>query len=196
MKDLINYTKAKERFVRQRCLLIINQVLTKSKILDMESSLLHKLKNCFMERSRDKVIAVRNAAAYGLCRLQNSIDPDEDVLQLVASNIRCESNTIIRRLYASNILIHSTTMHSIVETLRDEELSIRVAMLKNLEDHSVIQDLTLELRLAIIHCLEDRNEIIVKSSENLIIRNWMKKNSIPMVLSLLDIEQDETAVIH
>lgn len=149
-----------------------------------------------MERSRDKVIAVRNAAAYGLCRLQNSIDPDEEVLQLVASNIRCEPNTMIRRLYASNILVHSITTHSIVETLRDEELSIRVAMLKNLEDHSVIQDLTLELRLAIIHCLEDRNEIIVKSSENLIIQNWMKKNSIPMVLSLLNIEQEETAVIE
>ena len=147
-----------------------------------------------MERSRDKIIAVRNAAALGLCRLQNSIDPDEEVLSYISVNIRCERNITIRQIYASSIMLHAITMASIIETLRDEELFIRVAMLKNLEEHSLIQQMSVELRRAVIHCLEDRNSVIVKAAESVIIKNWASKNSLFLILSLLEIEKDELAV--
>lgn len=181
--------------MRQRCLLIINQIFQKCKILDLETSLLNKLKECYMERSRDKVIAVRSAAASGLCRLQNSIDPDEEVLSYIAVNIRCERNSSIRQLYASSIMLHAITMTSIIETLRDEELFIRVAMLKNLEEHSLLQQMSVELRRAVIHCLEDRNSVIVQAAESVIIKNWASKNSLLLILSLIEIESDELAVM-
>ena len=108
--------------MRQRCLLLINQILQKSKVLDLEVSLLDKLKSCYIERSRDKTIAVRSAAATGLCRLQNPLEPDEEILKLIAENIRCEANVSIRLVYASNIMIHALTTKAIIDTLRDEEL--------------------------------------------------------------------------
>ena len=169
-------------------------LLTKSKILEFDTALLSKLKCCYIERSHDKVIAVRNAATYGLCRLQNAIDPDKEILSQIAINIRHESNATIRLMYASEIMVHSITMNAIMDTLRDEELSIRVAMLKNLETHTLIEQLSIELRCAIIHCLEDRNEVIVKAAENVIIKNWCTKNSILLLLSLIDLEDDEMTV--
>lgn len=193
---MITYTRNKERYVRQRCLLIINQVFQKSKILDLENSLHNKLKECYMERSRDKVIAVRSAAATGLCRLQNSLDPDTDVLSFISINLRCERTPAIRQIYASQVMIHPLTLPSIIETLRDEELSIRIAMLHNLEEHSLIQQLSVELRHAIIHCLEDRNEVIVKAAEAIIIKNWASKNPILLLLSMIDLEKEELAVFQ
>lgn len=163
-------------------------------MLDLEPILLNKLKCCYIERSRDKVISVRNAAACGLCRLQNSIDPDEEVLSQIAINIRHDTNATIRRMYASEILVHTITMKAIIETLKDEEISIRIAMLQNLQDHALIEQLSTELRHAVIHCLEDRNEVIVKAAENVIIKNWCSKNSILLLLSLLDMEKEEVTV--
>ena len=174
--------------------MLINQILQKSKVLDLEISLLDKLKSCFIERSRDKTIAVRNAAASGLCRLQNPLDPDEEILKLIAENIRCESNVSTRLIYASNIMIHPLTTQAIIDTLRDEELTIRIAILKNLDDHSLFHQLSIELKHSIIHCLEDRNDIIIKSAEHIILFNWAQQNSILELLSQLNLENEEIAV--
>ena len=148
-----------------------------------------------MERSRDKVIAVRTVAASGLCRLQNPIDPDEEVISRIAENIRHEQNSSVRVAYASEIMVHPITSPAIIETLRDEDITVRIARLKNLEEHATIQVLSMDLRLAIVHCLEDRNEVIVKAAEAVIIRNWASNNSLLVLLSLLEVEDNEITVM-
>ena len=104
--------------------------------------------------------------------------------------MRYEVNASIRAIYVSSILIHPVTMESIVLRLRDDDLAVRVAMLKNLE-HSSIQDLSLPLRHAIIHCLQDRNDVIVKGAERVLV-HWASNNSLLSLLSFIDLDKEET----
>ncbi|KAM7458890.1 hypothetical protein BLSTO_00355 [Blastocystis sp. subtype 1] len=167
VEDLLAYTKCKDRYVRQRCLVIINLILEKSTGFEIDDKLLQKLKSAYAERSRDRVISVRSVAATGLCLLQHMKEVDPALLRTISQNMRYEVNASIRAIYASSILIHPVTMESIVLRLRDDDLTVRVAMLKNLE-HSSIQDLSLPLRHATIHCLQDRNDVIVKGAERVL----------------------------
>lgn len=153
-----------------------------------------KLKLVYIERSRDKVIAVRSAAASGLCSLQNSQSPDQEVLSMISKNIDYESTMSVRRIYAQNILVHPITMESIQRRLHDEDLTVRLDLLHNLEHHSIIQQMSIALRHAVIQCLQDRNEVIVKATESIILNNWAKHNTLYVLLSLIDFENDELMV--
>lgn len=170
-------------------------ILLKSKILDLEERLLKKLKQVYIERSRDKIIAVRSVAALGLCSLQNSQNPDTEVLSILSKNFDFEPTFQIRTIYAEHIFVHPITMESIGRRLRDEDLSVRLSLLQNLEKHSIIQQFSIQLRHSVIHCLQDRNEVIVQATENIIMNNWVKHNSLFTLLSLIDIESDELVVI-
>lgn len=149
----------------------------------------------FIERSRDKIIAVRSAAAVGLCSLQNSQTPDTEVLTALSKNFDFEPTAQIRSIYAEHIFVHPITMESLGHRLRDEDLSVRLNLLQNLEKHSIIQQFSIQLRQSVIHCLQDRNEVIVQATENIILNNWAKHNSLFSLLSLIDVESDELVVI-
>ena len=170
-------------------------ILVKSKILDLDERLLKKLKQVYIERSRDKIIAVRSAAAVGLCSLQNSQTPDTEVLTALSKNFDFEPTAQIRSIYAEHIFVHPITMESLGHRLRDEDLSVRLNLLQNLEKHSIIQQFSIQLRQSVIHCLQDRNEVIVQATENIILNNWAKHNSLFSLLSLIDVESDELVVI-
>lgn len=133
------------------------------------------------------------AAATGLCLLQNPLSPDEEVLTLLNKNMLYEPVASIRVLYAEHILVHPLTIDSIAYRLRDEDIMVRLAILKNLKDHALIQQLPIKMRHSILHCLQDRNDVVVKATEALLIDNWCSKNDILIVLSLLAVEEDETA---
>lgn len=145
-----------------------------------------------MERCYDKVIAVRTAAATGLCFLQNAEDPDEEVLKQLSHHLQFESVSSIRSIYASRIMIHPITTDCLLERLRDEDLFIRLNVIHNIRDHSLVQDLPIKLRHALIYLLQDRNEVIVTATESLLV-SWCERNSILLLLSLLDLEGDEMA---
>ena len=108
-------------------------MLSHCKELDLEERTIKKLKQVYMERSRDKVIAVRSAAAAGLCMLQNPIEPDEDILKLVSTNMQYDPVGSIRVIYAERILVHPLTTDSIQSRLRDEDILVRLAIMKNLK---------------------------------------------------------------
>lgn len=170
--------------------MIINLILEKSTGFEINDKLLQKLKSAYAERSRDRVISVRSVAATGLCLLQHLKEVDPALLRTISQNMRYEVNATIRAIYASSILIHPVTMESIVLRLRDDDLAVRVAMLKNLEQSS-IQDLSLPLRHAIIHCLQDRNDVIVKGAERVLV-HWASNNSLLSLLSFIDLDKEET----
>lgn len=179
--------------MRQRCLVIINLILEKSKNVDIDEKLLQKISTTYLERSRDKVISVRSAAATGLCLLQHIDESNTTLLKVIAQNMRYEANTAIRHIYASSIRIHPLTMDGILLRMRDDDLTIRLAIIKNLEEHSTVQQLSQPLRHAAVHCLQDRNEVIVKSAESLI-ASWAKQTSLLPLLSLFDLEKEEVIV--
>ena len=162
--------------------------------MDLEERLLKKLKQVYIERSRDKIISVRSAAAFGLCSLQNSQTPDTEVLSTLAKNFDFEPTAQIRHIYAEHIFVHPITMESIGRRLRDEDLSVRLSLLQNLEKHSIIQQFSIQLRQSVIHCLQDRNEVIIQATESIILNNWAKHNSLFDLLSLVDVESDELVV--
>lgn len=176
-----------------RCLQVVNEILVHSRELDLEERVIRKLKQVYMERSRDKVIAVRTAAATGLCLLQNPLSPDDEILTLLNKNMLYEPVASIRILYAERILVHPLTAESILSRLRDEDIMVRLAVLKNLKDHALIQQLSIKMRHTILHSLQDRNEVVVRATEAILIDNWCAKNDLLIVLSLLDVEEDETA---
>ena len=171
---------------------IINLILEKSKGFEVDAKLLQKLKSVYAERSRDRVISVRSVAAKGLCLIQHLKEVDSALLRTMSQNMRCEANAAIRAIYASSILIHPITMESIMLRLRDDDLMVRLAMLKNLEQSS-IQQLSLPLRHAIIHCLQDRNDVIVKGAERVLV-HWAKENSLLSLLSFINLDKEETTV--
>ena len=166
-------------------------MLSRCKELDLEERTIKKLKQVYMERSRDKVIAVRSAAAAGLCLLQNPIDPDEDILTLISTNIQFDPVGSIRVVYAERILVHPLTTDAIQSRLRDEDILVRLAILKNLKEHARIQQLPIKLRHAVIYSLQDRNEVVISATEAIFTSNWCVKDSLLVVLSLLDIETTE-----
>ena len=170
---------------------IINEVLSHCKELDLEERTIKKLKQVYMERSRDKVIAVRSAAATGLCMLQNPIEPDEDILKLVSTNMQYDPVGSIRVIYAERILVHPLTTDSIQSRLRDEDILVRLAILKNLKEHARIQQLPIKLRHEVIYSLQDRNEVVITATEAIFTSNWCVKDSLLVVLSLLDVETTE-----
>ena len=170
---------------------IINEVLSHCKELDLEERTIKKLKQVYMERSRDKVIAVRSAAAAGLCMLQNPIEPDEDILKLVSTNMQYDPVGSIRVIYAERILVHPLTTDSIQSRLRDEDILVRLAILKNLKEHARIQQLPIKLRHEVIYSLQDRNEVVITATEAIFTSNWCVKDSLLVVLSLLDVETTE-----
>ena len=170
---------------------IINEVLSHCKELDLEERTIKKLKQVYMERSRDKVIAVRSAAAAGLCMLQNPIEPDEDILKLVSTNMQYDPVGSIRVIYAERILVHPFTTDSIQSRLRDEDILVRLAILKNLKEHARIQQLSIKLRHEVIYSLQDRNEVVITATEAIFTSNWCVKDSLLVVLSLLDVETTE-----
>ena len=170
---------------------IINEVLSHCKELDLEERTIKKLKQVYMERSRDKVIAVRSAAATGLCMLQNPIEPDEDILKLVSTNMQYDPVGSIRVIYAERILVHPLTTDSIQSRLRDEDILVRLAILKNLKEHARIQQLSIKLRHEVIYSLQDRNEVVITATEAIFTSNWCVKDSLLVVLSLLDVETTE-----
>lgn len=170
---------------------IINEVLSHCKELDLEERTIKKLKQVYMERSRDKVIAVRSAAAAGLCMLQNPIEPDEDILKLVSTNMQYDPVGSIRVIYAERILVHPFTTDSIQSRLRDEDILVRLAILKNLKEHARIQQLPIKLRHEVIYSLQDRNEVVITATEAIFTSNWCVKDSLLVVLSLLDVETTE-----
>ena len=170
---------------------IINEVLSHCKELDLEERTVKKLKQVYMERSRDKVIAVRSAAATGLCMLQNPIEPDEDILKLVSTNMQYDPVGSIRVIYAERILVHPLTTDSIQSRLRDEDILVRLAILKNLKEHARIQQLPIKLRHEVIYSLQDRNEVVITATEAIFTSNWCVKDSLLVVLSLLDVETTE-----
>lgn len=170
---------------------IINEVLSHCKELDLEERTVKKLKQVYMERSRDKVIAVRSAAAAGLCMLQNPIEPDEDILKLVSTNMQYDPVGSIRVIYAERILVHPFTTDSIQSRLRDEDILVRLAILKNLKEHARIQQLPIKLRHEVIYSLQDRNEVVITATEAIFTSNWCVKDSLLVVLSLLDVETTE-----
>ena len=128
--------------MRQRCLVIINLILEKSKNVDIDEKLLQKISTTYLERSRDKVISVRSAAATGLCLLQHIDESNTTLFKVIAQNMHYEANTAIRLIYASSIRIHPLTMDGILLRMRDDDLTIRLAILKNLEMHSTVQQLS------------------------------------------------------
>ena len=166
-------------------------MLSHCKELDLEERTIKKLKQVYMERSRDKVIAVRSAAAAGLCMLQNPIDPDEDILKLVSTNMQYDPVGSIRVIYAERILVHPLTTDSIQSRLRDEDILVRLAILKNLKEHARIQQLPIKLRHEVIYSLQDRNEVVITATEAIFTSNWCVKDSLLVVLSLLDVETTE-----
>ena len=170
---------------------IINEVLSHCKELDLEERTIKKLKQVYMERSRDKVIAVRSAAATGLCMLQNPTEPDEDILKLVSTNMQYDPVGSIRVIYAERILVHPLTTDSIQSRLRDEDILVRLAILKNLKEHARIQQLPIKLRHEVIYSLQDRNEVVITATEAIFTSNWCVKDSLLVVLSLLDVETTE-----
>ena len=105
-------------------------ILVKSKVLDLDERLLKKLKQVYIERSRDKIIAVRSAAALGLCSLQNSQTPDTEVLTTLSKNFDFEPTSQIRGIYAEHIFVHPITMECIGHRLRDEDISVRLNLLQ------------------------------------------------------------------
>ena len=166
-------------------------MLSHCKELDLEERTIKKLKQVYMERSRDKVIAVRSAAAAGLCMLQNPIEPDEDILKLVSTNMQYDPVGSIRVIYAERILVHPLTTDSIQSRLRDEDILVRLAILKNLKEHARIQQLPIKLRHEVIYSLQDRNEVVITATEAIFTSNWCVKDSLLVVLSLLDVETTE-----
>ena len=166
-------------------------MLSHCKELDLEERTIKKLKQVYMERSRDKVIAVRSAAAAGLCMLQNPIEPDEDILKLVSTNMQYDPVGSIRVIYAERILVHPFTTDSIQSRLRDEDILVRLAILKNLKEHARIQQLPIKLRHEVIYSLQDRNEVVITATEAIFTSNWCVKDSLLVVLSLLDVETTE-----
>ena len=160
--------------------------------MELEERVIKKLKQCYIERCRDKVIAVRSVAAAGLCLLQNADDPDEEVLAELNHNLQFESVSSIRSIYASSIMIHPSTVEGILTRLRDEDIMIRLQLIYNIRDHSLIQHLPIKLRHALIYSLQDRNEVIVKATESLLIA-WCERNNILFLLSLHDLDEDEMA---
>lgn len=166
-------------------------MLSHCKELDLEERTIKKLKQVYMERSRDKVIAVRSAAATGLCMLQNPIEPDEDILKLVSTNMQYDPVGSIRVIYAERILVHPLTTDSIQSRLRDEDILVRLAILKNLKEHARIQQLSIKLRHEVIYSLQDRNEVVITATEAIFTSNWCVKDSLLVVLSLLDVETTE-----
>ena len=166
-------------------------MLSHCKELDLEERTIKKLKQVYMERSRDKVIAVRSAAATGLCMLQNPTEPDEDILKLVSTNMQYDPVGSIRVIYAERILVHPLTTDSIQSRLRDEDILVRLAILKNLKEHARIQQLPIKLRHEVIYSLQDRNEVVITATEAIFTSNWCVKDSLLVVLSLLDVETTE-----
>ena len=123
--------------------------------------------------------------------LQNPIEPDEDILKLVSTNMQYDPVGSIRVIYAERILVHPLTTDSIQSRLRDEDILVRLAILKNLKEHARIQQLPIKLRHEVIYSLQDRNEVVITATEAIFTSNWCVKDSLLVVLSLLDVETTE-----
>lgn len=69
-----------------------------------------------------------------------------------------------------------------------------MAILKNLKEHARIQQLPIKLRHEVIYSLQDRNEVVItadrKPSSH---QDWCVKDSLLVVLSLLDVETNGIA---
>lgn len=129
-----------------------------------------------MERSRDKVIAVRTAGSHRLMSSSESVESRWGSTDTIKQEyVDMEPVASIRVLYDEHILVHPLTIDSIAYRLRDEDIMVRLAILKNLKDHALIQQLPIKMRHSILHCLQDRNDVVVKATEALLIDNWWFK---------------------
>ncbi|KAK8805361.1 hypothetical protein WA158_002017 [Blastocystis sp. Blastoise] len=189
LEDLASYSGAKNKDIRYRCCRLIADILSTN--IEIDDDLWDKLRYSMRSRLYDKVTSVRQASVSAMSFLQDPEDIDDMIITEMLKCAQTDTSKDVRKIATSSIVINSNTIPSLMNRIRDESIEVRVSLLLNITNHSLIRQFSIKQRRSILLCCyKDRSNEVQKACKNMVIYNWLKNDDIFTLLELLDCETD------
>ncbi|KAK4686707.1 condensin complex subunit 3, partial [Tremellales sp. Uapishka_1] len=140
LKHLLNGTEAKDKNVRFRVTLLTVSMI--SGLGEMDDDLYVLLRECLLERSRDKEAAIRTQATLGLAKLQSGEDGDEEesLGDVLLDLLRYDPAAEVRRAALYNLSMTPATLPFILARTRDIDPAMRKIVYHNLLSATQLPD--------------------------------------------------------
>ncbi|KXT03516.1 hypothetical protein AC578_1627 [Pseudocercospora eumusae] len=186
LEMLVPLMRAKDKTVRFRATQITSHVINSLDTLD--DNLFHKLRQELLKRIHDKEAPVRLQAVYGLGRLAQEVDAEEEedsdseddgaktVLTKLLNVLQNDPSAEVRRNLLLNLPITKETLPYLLERARDADATTRKALYgKLLPALGDFRHLSLSHRDKLLRWgLRDRDENVRKSTARLFCERWIE----------------------
>ncbi|CAH2237059.1 jg9550 [Pararge aegeria aegeria] len=166
-----------------------------TKLDDEEEFLMFIIEIIFdLERLQDTRSAVRCRAALALQRLQNPMEPDDEVTRAYRFHMSCDPNSSVRRAIIMSIAKCSRNVPFVLERLCDVDEAVRRAAFLYISAISVTQLKVRQRVLTLKVGLTERSPRVRRAVEEILIPGWLssfKGNIIDLLKAIrLDNAQD------
>ncbi|XP_039752024.1 condensin complex subunit 3 isoform X2 [Pararge aegeria] len=160
----------------------------------LDDDLCDKLLRLQLERLQDTRSAVRCRAALALQRLQNPMEPDDEVTRAYRFHMSCDPNSSVRRAIIMSIAKCSRNVPFVLERLCDVDEAVRRAAFLYISAISVTQLKVRQRVLTLKVGLTERSSRVRRAVEEILIPGWLssfKGNIIDLLKAIrLDNAQD------
>lgn len=199
VKYILTFSNAKEKVVRERICDFLARMLS---LLDGEAEidveLFELIANVAIERSFDKISAIRAKSALILSRLQDPGNEDDIVLLRLKEMMNVDTSKEVRINALKFIGCSQYTYSDIVLRTKDVSFEVRRAAFETVRNRIEMKALSISDRVNIIITgLNDKNEDVVLCTEGLLWEWWFNQcaKDIVKFVNAFDVESSEKEVI-
>lgn len=200
---LLRHSNACTPAVRFRAVQLIGTVLSTLPVdAEISDEVLDQIDKVVMDRAIDRVPRVRAAAAWALCRMQVSGNPEtDDSTSVLVNMLSSDSSASVRKAAIHAVAVNSHTLSFILSRIHDVNADVRRAVFdalsKNVDPFQLGQENVIYL---VRNGLQDR----VKSvrdfcCERLILQSWMREACEGDLFKLVDLlggDANETVILN
>lgn len=176
LKHFLKGFKAKDKFIRFKCVQIVNLIL--SFIGAMDEDLFDNLQSNLLEKLLDKEANVRAQATLALCKLQGSDDEDLTTTNALINSLQSDPSHLVRRTALINIFPTQHTVLPLLTRVRDVDAITRKSVFEGSKLSIYLKEpksIRLSPRENVIRAgLGDRDSNVKQSCSNLL-SIWLDK---------------------
>lgn len=186
------------KVVRERCCTLVDKTLSSLKDeYAIDDNLVDRVKDAMMTRLKDRIGAVRAAAAGALSQLQEPSNSGCKIVEAFLFHLECDPCVEVRSAILSRIEPSTTTLAAIVARTGDVKDVIRRLALERIVDKVPVRYLSIRQRTAIIaKRLNDPAVTVRHVMTQKLIPAWLQqtKGSVVDFLRMLDVHGSTEAV--